>query len=59
MTLNEADKAMLRFLKQQVDRLQDELYSTSPRPSIRNELHLAIRELKEFTSDRRKKGYRI
>lgn len=59
MTLNEADKAMLRFLKQQVDRLQDELYSTSPRPSIRNELHLAIKELKEFTSDRRKKGYRI
>ena len=32
MTLNEADKAMLRFLKQQVDRLQDELYSKSPQP---------------------------
>jgi len=59
MTLTPADTAILEYLRRQVDRLQDERYRQDVRPSIANELHIAQRDLKEFTSDLRKKGYHI
>tara|TARA_R110000868_G_scaffold381757_1_gene648166 strand:- start:906 stop:1085 length:180 start_codon:yes stop_codon:yes gene_type:complete len=59
MTLTPADTAILEYLRRQVDRLQDERYRQDVRPSIANELHIAQRDLKEFTSNLRKKGYHI
>ena len=49
--LSPADQAILRYLRQQVDRLQDERYRKDARPSIKNELQIAIRDLKRFTSE--------
>ncbi len=57
--LSPADEAILQYLRTQVDRLQDERYRQDARPSIANELFIAQRDLKEFTSDLRKKGYNI
>jgi hypothetical protein len=57
--LSPADEAILRSLRSQVDRLQDERYRKDARPSIANELQIAIRDLKKFTSDLRKKGKNI
>tara|TARA_R110000796_G_scaffold40570_1_gene100393 strand:+ start:1020 stop:1199 length:180 start_codon:yes stop_codon:yes gene_type:complete len=59
MTLTPADTAILEYLRNQVDRLQDERYRQDARPSVPNELHIAQRDLKEFTSNLRKKGYNI
>lgn len=57
--LTPADQAILTYLRQQVDRLQDERYRRDARPSIANELHIAQRDLKEFTSKLRKQGVNI
>lgn len=57
--LTPADQAILTYLRQQVDRLQDERYWNDARPSIANELQIAQRDLKQYTSDLRKKGYNI
>lgn len=57
--LTPADQAILTYLRQQVDRLQDERYRRDARPSIKNELHIAQRDLKEFTSKLRKQGVNI
>jgi len=57
--LTPADQAILRYLRTQVDRLQDERYRQDARPSIVNELQIAQRDLKKYTSDLRKKGYNI
>ena len=57
--LTPADQAILAYLRQQVDRLQDERYRRDARPSIANELHIAQRDLKKFTSELRQKGYNI
>ena len=57
--LDPANQAILKYLRQQVDRLQDERYRKDARPSIKNELQIAIRDLKKFTSDLRQKGYNI
>jgi len=57
--LSPADQAILRYLRSQVDRLQDERYRKQARPSIKNELHIAIRDLREFTAEKRKEGKRI
>lgn len=57
--LDPANTAILRYLRQQVDRLQDERYRRDARPSIKNELQIAMRDLQKFTSDLRKQGYRI
>ena len=54
-----ADEAILRHLRQQVDRLQDERYRRDARPSIANELRAAMWELKDFTSKLRKEGKNI
>lgn len=57
--LSPAEQAILQYLRNQVDRLQDERYRQDARPSIANELQIAQRDLKQFTSDLRKKGYNI
>jgi biotin operon repressor len=49
----------VQYLRTQVDRLQDERYRQDARPSIANELQIAQRDLKQYTSDLRKKGYNI
>ena len=57
--LTPADQAILTYLRQQVDRLQDERYRRDARPSIKNELQIAQRDLAEFTSKLRKQGANI
>ena len=57
--LSPAEQAILQYLRNQVDRLQDERYRRDARPSIANELQIAQRDLKQFTSDLRQKGYNI
>ena len=57
--LSPAEQAILQYLRTQVDRLQDERYRQDARPSISNELQIAQRDLKQYTSELRKKGYNI
>ena len=59
LKLSPADQAILQYLRNQVDRLQDERYRQDARPSIANELQIAQRDLKQYTSDLRQKGYNI
>jgi hypothetical protein len=59
MKLSLADEQILKYLRKQVDRLQDERYRTDARPSINNEIFAAQQELRRFTSELRKKGYNI
>ena len=48
MKLSPADEQILKYLRRQVDRLQDERYRTDARPSINNE----ILERADLTSGR-------
>jgi len=57
--LSPAEQAILQYLRNQVDRLQDERYRKDARPSIANELQIAQRDLTQYTSDLRKKGYNL
>jgi len=57
--LTPADAAVLSYLRGQVDRLQDERYRQNARPSIVNELQIAMRDLREFTSAKRQQGFNI
>lgn len=57
--LSPAEQHILKYLRQQVDRLQDERYRTDARPSISNEIYAAQKELKRYVSELRKKGYNI
>lgn len=57
--LNPESERILKYLRQQVDRLQDERYRTDARPSINNEIYAAQQELKSYVSELRKKGYNI
>lgn len=57
--LNPAEQHILKYLRQQVDRLQDERYRTDARPSINNEIYAAQQELKRYVMELRKKGYNI
>lgn len=54
-----ADAAVLKYLRDQVDRLQDERWRAHARPSIVNELQIAMRDLREFTSAKRQQGFNI
>jgi len=58
-SLSPAQRAEYTFLRQQVDRLQDEQYRADARSSVKNELHIATRELKDFTSNLRMQGKNI
>jgi len=57
--LNPAAEHILKYLRRQVDRLQDERYRTDARPTINNEIYAAQQELKRYVSELRKKGYNI
>jgi hypothetical protein len=57
--LKPAEQHILKYLRQQVDRLQDERYRTDARPSINNEIYAAQQELKRYVSELRNKGYNI
>ncbi len=59
MKLNQFQEQMLKYLRNQVDRLQDERYQPDARPNIIAELNLAQQELKDFTTKLRKEGYNI
>ena len=58
-SLSQAQLAEYTFLRQQVDRLQEEQYRSDARASVKNELHVATRELKDFTSNLRMQGKNI
>ena len=45
-----ADQAMLKHLRQMVDRLQDEEFRLDAHPNVKQDLFRARQELKEFTS---------
>ena len=57
--LTPADAAVLRYLRQRVDNLQDERWRRDALPSIENELQVAMRDLREFTSAMRQQGHNI
>lgn len=57
--LSPADAAILRYLRQRVDNLQDERWRRDARPSIVNELQIAMRDLREFVSAKREEGINI
>ena len=58
-SLTPADAAVLDYLRKRVDTLQDERFRLDARPSIENELKVAIRDLREYTSKLRADGYNI
>ena len=51
--------AQLKWLKQQVDNLQDERYKKNARPNIQRELFAAREELDNYVQALRDRGYRI
>lgn len=57
--LNPAQQHILKHLRQQVDKLQDERYRTDARPRINQQIAAAIEELREYTAQLRKEGYNI
>lgn len=57
--LNPAQQHILKHLRQQVDKLQDERYRTDARPRINQQIAAAIEELREYTAELRKEGYNI
>jgi hypothetical protein len=57
--LNPAQQHILKHLRQQVDKLQDERYRTDARPRINQQIAAAIEELQEYTTQLRKEGYNI
>jgi|CoawatStandDraft_6_1074263.scaffolds.fasta_scaffold00808_11 hypothetical protein len=58
-SLNPAEQAHLTYLRQRVDNLQEERFRRDARLSINNEIHAAVNELRQFTSNLRKEGRRI
>lgn len=57
--LTPADAAVIEYLRKRVDQLQDERFRMDARPSIQNELKVAIRDLREYTSKLRLDGHNI
>lgn len=51
--------AQLKWLKQQVDNLQDEKYRKDARPNIQRELFAAREELDNYVQALRDGGYKI
>ena len=58
-SLSPAQKFEYRFLKQQVNKLEEERYRYDARPNIQQDLFRAREELKSFVSGLRKKGINI
>ena len=59
MKLKPADEHLLKFLRQQVDRLEAETFKTDRNPSAHNNLALAREELRQFVGKLRKEGYSV
>jgi len=57
--LSPAQKFEYRFLKQQVNRLEEERYRYDARPNIQQDLFYAREELKSFVSKLRTNGVKI
>jgi len=58
--LSPADKEGLRFLRSQVDRLQDERFRKADNPgSTASDLQRASRDLQDFVRELREKGRNI
>lgn len=57
--MNPAHEAEYRFLKQQVDRWQDELFRKDPHPNAKQHLDYARDELRDFVRARRSEGVNI
>jgi hypothetical protein len=57
--LNDAQQAELRFLRQRVDRVQDELLRVDRRLDINQRMFHARDELQQFVERLRKEGYHI
>ena len=53
------DQAMLKFLRQTVDRLAAEEFRLDAHPNVKQDLFKAREELREFTSSLRQKGVNI
>lgn len=58
-SLTSADHAHLRFLRGQVDRLQDESFRLDPHPNVKQDLERARAELKSFILSLQKEGKNI
>jgi len=58
-SLTSADHAHLRFLRGQVDRLQDESFRLDPHPNVKQDLQRARSELKFFIKSLQKEGKNI
>ena len=59
MQLKPADQHLLKFLRQQVDRFEAEMFKTDRNPSAQNNLALAREELRQFVKKLRKEGHNI
>ena len=57
--LTKALEAELKFLRLEVDRAHDDLFSVEPSESAKITFHTKRQNLNEFTARLRKKGYRI
>lgn len=57
--MNPAQQEEYRFLKAQVDRLQDEVYRSDPEPRAKEKLFYAQEDLRRFVQARRKEGIKI
>ena len=59
MQLNPADAAYYKFLKQEVDRAQDEAYRRDANRRSKIKLELARVELLTFVKNKREEGFNI
>lgn len=57
--LTPAQQEEYRFLRSQVDRLQDEAYGRDPDPRSKERLFYAREDLRQFVAARRKEGVSI
>lgn len=58
-TLNPAEEAEYTFLKREVDKWYDEINRLDAHPNVVTNLWVAQKELKKFTSKKRKEGINI
>lgn len=59
MKLSPADEAYYRFLKQQVDRAQDDVFKADANRRAKIDLQVTRKELKDFVAKKRQEGFNI
>lgn len=57
--LSPADEAHLKFLRRQVDRLEELRYKNDAPNDVAHQLHYAREELRKFVDGKRVQGYQI